>query len=106
LRRTDELRIFNTICDATIVRQEAARELARQVDCVIVIGGFNSGNTKRLADVCIEIQSRTHHIETAAQLLSEWFTGVFRVGITAGASTPGWIIDEVIERIERIDKNG
>jgi 4-hydroxy-3-methylbut-2-enyl diphosphate reductase len=105
LRRGSELRVFHTICDATAVRQDAAKDLAKQVDCVIVIGGFNSGNTKRLAEVCSEIQVRTHHIETADQLLPEWLEGVARVGVTAGASTPKWIIDEVIEMIEQIDKD-
>lgn len=105
LRRGSELRVYHTICDATAVRQEAAKELAGQVDCVIVIGGFNSGNTKRLAEVCAEIQPRTHHIETAQQLLAEWFEGIARVGVTAGASTPKWLIDEVIDRIEQIDKD-
>lgn len=106
LHRSSELRVFHTICDATADRQTAAKDLARQVDCVIVIGGFNSGNTQRLAEVCSEIQSRTYHIETALQLLPEWFDGVVTVGVTAGASTPEWIIEEVIERIEQIDKNG
>ncbi len=108
LRLGSELRVFHTICDATAVRQEAAKELARQVDCVIVIGGFNSGNTKRLAEVCAELQPHTHHIETAQQLDSTWFDGVERVGVTAGASTPKWLIDEVLERIGQIDrdKNG
>jgi 4-hydroxy-3-methylbut-2-enyl diphosphate reductase len=105
LRRGSELRVFHTICDATAVRQAAAKDLAQQVDCVIVIGGFNSGNTKRLAEVCAEIQPLTHHIETAEQLSPEWFDGVARIGVTAGASTPKWIIDEVIERIEQIDKD-
>jgi len=105
LRRGSELRVFHTICDATAVRQEAAKDLAQQVDCVIVIGGFNSGNTKRLAEVCSEIQQSTYHIETAQQLSPEWLEGVDRVGVTAGASTPKWIIDEVIERIEQIDKD-
>lgn len=108
LRRCNEIRVYRTICDATTVRQQAARELAQQVECVIVIGGFNSGNTRRLAEVCTEIQPRTHHIETADELLPEWFDGVDRVGVTAGASTPKWIIEEVIQRIEQIDedKNG
>lgn len=106
LKRSNELRVFHTICDATSVRQDAAKDLARQVECVIVIGGYNSGNTRRLAEVCSQIQSRTHHIETAEELIPEWFKGVARVGVTAGASTPKWIIDEVIERIEQIDKNG
>ncbi len=108
LKLGSELRVFHTICDATAVRQEAAKELARQVDCVIVIGGFNSGNTKRLAEVCAELQPHTHHIETAQQLDPNWFDCVARVGVTAGASTPKWLIDEVLERISQIDrdKNG
>jgi 4-hydroxy-3-methylbut-2-enyl diphosphate reductase len=89
------------------VRQEAAKELARKVDCMIVIGGFNSANTKRLAEVCAELQPRTYHIETAQELDSSWFDNVNRVGVTAGASTPKWLIDEVMERIGRFDcKNG
>jgi 4-hydroxy-3-methylbut-2-enyl diphosphate reductase len=98
-----EIRVFHTICDATAVRQEEAKELAKQVDCMIVIGGYNSANTKRLAEVCSELQPKTHHIETAQQLDPDWFTGVGKVGVTAGASTPKWLIDEVMERIEEID---
>lgn len=105
LRLGNEIRVYRTICDATTVRQQSAKELAQKVDCVIVIGGFNSGNTRRLAEVCTEIQPRTFHIETAPELLPEWFEGVGRVGVTAGASTPKWIIEEVIKRIEHIDKD-
>ncbi|MRR36147.1 4-hydroxy-3-methylbut-2-enyl diphosphate reductase [bacterium] len=94
-----EIRIFNTICDATAVRQHEAMSLAREVDCMIVIGGYNSANTKRLAEVCTELQPRTHQIETAQEIDPSWFEGVARVGVTAGASTPKWLIDEVIERI-------
>ncbi|NJD39125.1 MAG: 4-hydroxy-3-methylbut-2-enyl diphosphate reductase [Geobacter sp.] len=101
LRRGGEVRVFNTICDATAVRQQEATELAHQVDCMIVIGGYNSANTRRLAEICAELQPRTHHIETAAEIDSSWFVGVETVGVTAGASTPKWIIDEVIERLER-----
>lgn len=98
-----EIRVFHTICDATAVRQEEAKELAERVECMIVIGGYNSANTRRLAEVCKELQPRTHHIETADQLDDEWFAGVQRVGVTAGASTPKWLIDEVMERIERVN---
>lgn len=70
---------------------------------MIVIGGFNSANTKRLAEVCSELQPRTHHIETAQELDASWFQGVERVGVTAGASTPKWLIDKVIERIQELD---
>ena len=73
------------------------------VDCMLVIGGFNSANTRRLAEVCREIQPHTHHIETVDQLSPDWFAGVKSVGITAGASTPKWLIDEVIERINAME---
>ena len=105
LLRGGEIRVFNTICDATAVRQEEAKELACQVDCMLVVGGFNSANTRRLSEVCAEIQPRTHHIETAAEINPSWFEGVERVGVTAGASTPKWIIDEVMNRIEEINKS-
>jgi len=105
LLRGGEIRVFNTICDATAVRQEEANELASQVDCMLVVGGYNSANTRRLAEVCAELQPRTHHIETADEIDSSWFDGVETVGVTAGASTPKWIIDEVMERIAAINKN-
>jgi len=105
LQRGGEIRVFNTICDATAVRQEEAKELAGQVDCMLVVGGFNSANTRRLAEVCAELQPRTHHIETAAEIDPAWFAGVERVGVTAGASTPKWIIDEVVDRIEELNKS-
>ena len=105
LLRGGEIRVFNTICDATAVRQEEAKELAGQVDCMLVVGGFNSANTRRLAEVCAELQPRTHHIETAAEIDPAWFAGVERVGVTAGASTPKWIIDEVVGRIEELNKS-
>jgi len=100
LKKCQELRIFNTICDATSVRQEEARDIAGKAELVLVIGGFNSANTTRLAQICREIQPRTYHIETAEQLEPEWLKGVGTVGITAGASTPRWLIDEVIRRVE------
>jgi 4-hydroxy-3-methylbut-2-enyl diphosphate reductase len=104
LEKSKELRVFNTICSATTVRQNEARNIARQVDMMLVIGGFNSANTNRLAQICIEIQPQTHHVETAEQIEAAWFTGVSTVGITAGASTPRWIIDEVMERVGQLGK--
>ncbi|CAH2031119.1 4-hydroxy-3-methylbut-2-enyl diphosphate reductase [Trichlorobacter ammonificans] len=105
LRRGGEVRVYNTICDATAVRQQEATELAQQVDCMIVIGGFNSANTRRLAEICSELQPRTHHIETAQELDPAWFVGVDKVGVTAGASTPKWIIDDVMERLAGINNS-
>jgi 4-hydroxy-3-methylbut-2-enyl diphosphate reductase len=105
LMKGGEIRVFHTICDATAVRQEEAKELAKRVDCMVVIGGYNSANTRRLAEVCTELQPRTHHIETAQQLSPEWFADVAHVGVTAGASTPKWLIDEVMEGIEQINRD-
>ncbi|HJV64155.1 MAG TPA: 4-hydroxy-3-methylbut-2-enyl diphosphate reductase [Geomonas sp.] len=104
LSKAGEIRVYHTICDATAVRQEEAKALAGKVDCMIVIGGYNSANTKRLAEVCSELLRRTHHIETACQVDPAWFDGVEKVGVTAGASTPKWLIDEVMDRIKEIDR--
>lgn len=108
LAKAKELRVFNTICDATSVRQDEAKVIAGEVGCMLVIGGFNSANTRRLTEICCEIQANTHHIETAGQIDQEWFAGVDSVGVTAGASTPKWLIDEVLEGINALcgDKKG
>lgn len=98
--KTHHFELHPTICNATKERQDAAIVLARQVDVMIVIGGNNSGNTRRLAEVCREQQCQVHHIETASELESDWFDSVKKVGITAGASTPDWIIQEVVETME------
>lgn len=88
LPRVRDLRVINTICAATVHRQEAARDLAGRVDAMVVVGGKNSGNTRRLAEVCAERCAATHHVETPAELDAAWFAGASSVGITAGASTP------------------
>lgn len=83
-----ELLIHNTICNATRMCQEEALQLAGVADAVIVIGGKNSANTTRLANLCRARQPRTHHIEDLSELKKEWFEGAGTVAITAGASTP------------------
>lgn len=80
--------VKNTICSATGQRQQAAAELAGQVDAMVVIGGRNSSNTTRLAEICAQACPRTHHVESADELDPAWFAGCARVGVTAGASTP------------------
>lgn len=100
LGKAVELRVFNTICGATAIRQDQSKEIAEEVDCMIIVGGYNSANTRRLVEICKGIQSNTHHIEVADELEPGWFDGVKKVGVTAGASTPDWVINEVIERIE------
>lgn len=102
--RTNELRVYNTICNATAQRQQAARELASTVDVVIVVGGHNSGNTTRLAEICHEQNPRTHHVETADELKPQWFTDAHTVGVTAGASTPDEQMRGVIQIIKEMDE--
>ncbi|MEK6775575.1 MAG: 4-hydroxy-3-methylbut-2-enyl diphosphate reductase [bacterium] len=107
LRKAKEIRIYNTICDATHVRQQEAQEIARKVDLMLVVGGRNSGNTTRLAELCGLTGTRTFHIETQDEIDPFWFQDVKEVGITAGASTPEWIIEMVIERLNQIsEKSG
>lgn len=100
--RVRELRVVNTICKATEERQRAAAELAATSDCMIVVGGKNSGNTRRLAEICADACASTHHIESEDELDPAWFAGAREVGITAGASTPQEHIDRVRARIEQI----
>jgi small subunit ribosomal protein S1 len=100
LEKCSELKVFNTICNATTQRQEGAIELAKNVDLMIVIGGYNSANTNRLASLCKSSGIPTYHIETADELDGSWLKEVKTIGVTAGASTPEWIIDEVISRLE------
>lgn len=100
--RTMDLRVVNTICSATQERQYSAAELASRADVMIVIGGKNSGNTRRLAEICMACCPRTHHIEDSSEIQRTWFEGVALVGITAGASTPGAHIDAALACINRL----
>lgn len=99
------LKIHNTICSATADRQTAARELARRADVMIVVGGKNSGNTRRLAHVCEREGRPTHHIEYASEVDALWLKGVEVVGVTAGASTPDFVLRDVISRLEELGGN-
>lgn len=102
--KTQNLKVFKTICTATQERQNSAVELAKTVDLMIVVGGKNSGNTNRLAEVCRDVGCTTYHIETAAELQLDWFNHVQTVGVTAGASTPDWIIKEVIDTMNEFEQ--
>ena len=100
----DDVAFVNTICQPTHDRQVAVHELADQVDLMIVIGGFNSSNTKKLVHVCTEKGIEAHHIESFDQLAKSWFIKKQHVGITAGTSTPENVINEVHKRILEIAK--
>jgi (E)-4-hydroxy-3-methyl-but-2-enyl pyrophosphate reductase len=97
---SEELKVCNTICHATARAQKATLKLAKKVDLMIVVGGHNSANTSRLAKLCKKLGTTTHHVETDKELRSAWFKNKNSVGITAGTSTPDWLIKEVVERIK------
>jgi len=97
-----DLRVEDTICLATKERQDAAAALARRVDAMVVVGGRNSGNTRRLRDICRTHCARTYHVETADELRVAWFDGCDVVGVTAGASTPPSQIASVQRRLSEL----
>lgn len=98
-----EVRTYNTICEATQRRGVEALLLAKEVDVMIVVGGKNSGNTKRLAEALKRSGSTTYHIESAREIGDMALTEGSRIGVTAGASTPTWIIEDVVETLKRKD---
>jgi len=100
--KCNKLIIKNTICNATEQRQNASKKLAEKSDIMLIIGGKNSGNTKRLYQICKFVQKNTHHIETADELKKQWFENKKTIGVTAGASTPDWIINKVITKINML----
>lgn len=100
LGRAEEVRVVNTICDATSGHQGACADLAARADVMIVIGGRISANTKRLTEIAAELCPRTYHIEGADELDPSWLDGAGLIGITAGASTPASQIDAVRSAIE------
>jgi 4-hydroxy-3-methylbut-2-enyl diphosphate reductase len=95
-KRVGEVRAINTICGATDELQEAARRLAREVDVVLVIGGHQSANTRRLRETCEQEGVPAYHIETKEEIQATWLEGKEVIGVTAGASTPDWLIEEII----------
>ncbi|HEX8709705.1 MAG TPA: 4-hydroxy-3-methylbut-2-enyl diphosphate reductase [Pyrinomonadaceae bacterium] len=94
-----EPQVVNTICSATRDRQDAARALAGHVDAFYIIGGRHSSNSGKLLAVCKEQCEKSYLIETADEIRVEDLAGVKRVGVTAGASTPNWLIEQVVERL-------
>ena len=98
----EELRIYNTICESTEIRQKEAVVLSGKVDMMLVVGGKNSSNTTKLYKVVHKVQPNTHHIETENNIKPEWFKDIHTVGITGGASTPDLIIDIVERRVKNL----
>jgi 4-hydroxy-3-methylbut-2-en-1-yl diphosphate reductase len=102
LDRISELRVLNTLCHATTAQQAATMHLAADVSLMLVVGGRESANTRHLAVVARECGVETYHIETADEIEPAWLEGHERVGVTAGASTPDFIIDQVVARLEAL----
>lgn len=96
------VKILDKVCGATQVRQEAVEELANKVDILIVIGGKNSSNTKKLYDISIKINGNTYLIQDERDLQKDWFLGKEKIGITAGASTPEEIVNKIENEIRGI----
>lgn len=99
VERVAEVRVFNTICNATFENQDAARELSKESDIMIVIGGKNSSNTKQLLNISQDNCAACYLVENEKELLKAWFEGKQKCGVTAGASTPDWIIEKIIAKI-------
>ncbi|MCY4438353.1 MAG: 4-hydroxy-3-methylbut-2-enyl diphosphate reductase [Chloroflexi bacterium] len=98
-----EVHVVNTLCFATTKQQAAARDILPQVDVMVVVGGRNSANTTHLAEISREEETPTYHIESAAELDPAWFKHMESVGITAGASTPDWSVQEVVAWLKELD---
>ncbi len=101
-RRAKEVLVFNTICIETARRQERAGSLAHRVDVLLVVGGRNSANTSRLKSLCSSICAKTHHVETASEIDGRWFKQGATVGIVAGASTPKWLVENIVDKLKQM----
>jgi 4-hydroxy-3-methylbut-2-enyl diphosphate reductase len=102
IQRSKEVRVFNTICNATFENQDAASVLAKKADIMIVIGGKHSSNTKQLHSICVRDCKDSYLIENEKELENAWFDDKDLCGISAGASTPDWIVQNVINKIQEI----
>jgi len=101
-----ELKVINTLCEEAIKRQQSAVQLCKKVDIMFVLGGLESANTRRLADLCKKENSATFHLQNWNGLDKKLLSGKNIAGVTAGASTPEWIIAEFIENLETFDTGG
>lgn len=105
MNKTQELRIFDTLCFESLKRQEHLEQLAKEVDLMIVVGGKNSSNTRRLSEICNSMGTVTIHLEDAHELLADNLLEVNKIGIASGTSTPEQGLLEVKHRVEELSKN-
>ena len=102
ITKVKEVRVFNTICNATFENQDAAANLAKEADVMVIVGGKHSSNTKQLYLISKNYCKDSYHIENERELQREWFDGKDLCGISAGASTPDWVVENVINKIKEI----
>jgi 4-hydroxy-3-methylbut-2-enyl diphosphate reductase len=104
VERAKDIKVYNTICNSTALRLKEAETMAGAVDAMVIVGGKNSANTTQLANRCRSLSVPTYHIETSSDIKGKWLRSARKVGITAGASTPEWIIKDVQRRIKDIGR--
>lgn len=97
-----DIKIFDTICPTSREKQSEAARLAKKHGAVLIIGSRLSANSKRLYEICSKINPNSYFINGVKELRKEWFSGLASVGVTAGASTPDWVIGEVVERVRKL----
>lgn len=102
IEKAREVKIYNTICDSTAQRVKETKEIAKKVDLMIIVGGKNSANTNQLVKLSKEVCAKVYHLETAEEIAKKWLNKVEKVGISGGASTPQWIINDVVKKIKEI----
>lgn len=95
----NEIKVFNTICSDVNMRQKSTERISKDNDLVVVVGGKNSANTKRLHEICKSTGTQSYHVETCDEIRCEWLKGKKRIGVVSGASTPRWIVDEVVAKL-------
>jgi (E)-4-hydroxy-3-methyl-but-2-enyl pyrophosphate reductase len=105
LSRTSNLKVLNTICNATTELQRQTRELAQEVELMIVVGGRNSANTARLAQNSRESGVRTQQIETVEEIRAPWLKHINRIGVTAGTSTPAGVVEDIVQKLKSLGTN-
>lgn len=101
-----ELKVINTLCREAIKRQASAVELCRRVDVMFVLGGLDSANTRKLAELCKKYNSQTFHLQNWGEFDKRMVLGKKVAGVTAGASTPEWVVDEFVENLRAVDTSG
>jgi 4-hydroxy-3-methylbut-2-enyl diphosphate reductase len=104
--RIRDLRIYDTVCQATVLRREATLELAEDVELMLVVGGRESSNTRRLYQMCVDADIPARFIETADEIDPAWFEDCHTVGLTTGTSTPDWVIEDVLKRLDELSVGG